>query len=70
MLAADLAPELHWRDAHHSTEDLRKMALIGEASRRSCAGQADPQIAQVLLRAFNSALQDVFVRGQACACLE
>ena len=67
---AHLAPELHWRDAHDSTEDLREMTLIGEAGRRSCAGQRNLRIAQVLLRALNPAPQDVFVRGQACACLE
>jgi hypothetical protein len=68
--AANLAAELHWRDAHDSTEDLREMALVGEAGRLSCAGQGDLRIAQVLLRAFNSAPQDVLVWGQACAYLE
>jgi hypothetical protein len=66
----NLAPELHGRDAHNSTEDLREMTLIGEAGRRSRAGQGDLRIAQVLLRAFNSAPQDVLVWGQACAYLE
>jgi hypothetical protein len=60
---ANLAAKLHWRDAHDSTEDLREMALIGEAGRRSCAGQGDLRIAQVSLRAFNSAPQDVLVWG-------
>jgi hypothetical protein len=65
--AANLAAEPHWRDTHDSTEDLREMTLIGEAGRRSCAGQADLRFAQVLLCPLNSALLDVFVRGQACA---
>lgn len=68
--AANLTAEPHWRDAHDSTKDLREMALIGEAGRRSCAGQGDLRIAQVLLRALNSAPQDVLVWGQACAYLE
>jgi hypothetical protein len=66
----NLAPELHRRDAHDSPEDFREMALIGEAGRLTCAGQGDFRIAQVLLGAFNSALQDVLVWGQACAYLE
>jgi hypothetical protein len=67
---ANLAAEPHWRDAHDSTEDFREMTLIGEAGRRYCAGQGDFRIAQVLLRAFNSAPQDVLVWGQAGAYLE
>ena len=65
--AANLAAEPHWRDAHDSTEDLREMTLIGKAGRRSSAGQGDLWIAQALLRAFNSAPQNVLVWGQACA---
>ena len=68
--AANLAAKPHWRDAHDSTEDLREMALIGETGRRTRAGQGDLRIAQVLLRAFNSALQDVLVWRQSCAYLE
>ena len=64
VLAADLAAKPHWRDATDSTEDLGEMTLIGEAGRRSCAGHGDLRIAQVLLRAFNSAPQDVLVGGR------
>jgi hypothetical protein len=60
---ANLAAEPYWRDPHDSTEDLREMTLIGEAGRRSCAGQGDLRIAQVLLRAFSSN------RCQASTCL-
>ena len=68
--AANLAAELGWRDAHDSTENLGEMTLIGEAGGRTCAGQGNLRIAQVLLRAFNSAPQDVLVWGQTCAYLE
>ena len=68
--AANIAAELHRRDAYNSTEDLREMTLIREADRFSCAGQRDFRITQVLLRTFDSAHQNVLVRGQACACLE
>lgn len=34
---ANLAAELHWRDPHNATEDLREMTLIGEAGRCPCA---------------------------------
>src|SRR5580700_2163870 len=68
--AANLAAELQGRDAYDSTEDLREMALIGETGRLSCAGQGELRVAQVLLRAFNSALQNVLVWRQACAYLE
>ena len=68
--AANLAAEFHWRGARDSTEDLREMTLIGEAGRLSRAGQGELRIEQVLLRAFNSAPQDVLVWGQTCAYLE
>src|SRR5271170_5705460 len=66
----NFAAEPHWRNSHDSTEYLCEMTLVGESDRSSRPGQGDLRIAQVLLCAFNSAPQDVLVRGQTCTYLE
>jgi len=66
---ADLASEPHRRDADDLTEDLGEMALICEAGRRSCAGEGEFGIAQVLLCAawgFTSADQSLSRMVGAC----
>ena len=67
---ADLAAEGQRGDADDATEDFGEVTLIGEAGGGCGAGQGHLRIAQELLGSFNSAPEDVLVRGHASACLE
>ena len=57
-------------DTCHSTENLGEVTLIGKSGCNGGFAYGVLRITQVLLRALNSALQDISVRSQAGARLE
>jgi hypothetical protein len=67
---SSLTTVLHGRDSNLPAKDLCEMTLVGEASRNARIADAKLRIAEISLRTFDSALQDILIGSQACTRLE